>query len=264
MKRPEKLKLETFEETPMGKALTELATELEKQNMPPVELNVIGGFALMLRGIRDPDGITDIDYVGTELSDGFDELADRIGLKYGMGKGWINNDGMLTGDSMEDFELSTGKLHFEHAFTVGPMKINVLDERDLLRMKVIALDTAMAELEASGSFARMKDLKDTYLLMQLQDVHTSEQIEAEFGEYLICGDKTKDLLQLLDAQGPNVTEYAVERQAEKIRAEQERRRTERKERSPFMKNLMANLMRESKDQAFTDAVENLSDSGFQK
>lgn len=242
MERPEKLKLEKFKGTPMGKALTELAAELESRNMPPVELNVIGGFALMLRGIRDPDGITDIDYVGTDLSDGFEELADRIGLKHGMGKGWINNDGMLTGDSMEDFELSTGKLHFEHAFTVGPMKINVLDEKDLLRIKVIAVDTAMVELEIGGGFARTKDFRDIYALMLLQDIRTPKRIDEEFGDYLICGDKTKDLLNLIYTDGPNTAEYAVNRQAERVRAERERRRTENRERSPFMKNLMAGLM----------------------
>lgn len=55
--------MEWLKQTPMGAALLELAEEMEKQDMPPpVTLQVIGGFTLMLRGVRPLTGVTDIDF----------------------------------------------------------------------------------------------------------------------------------------------------------------------------------------------------------
>lgn len=136
--------------TPMYEALADLAKQMNKRQMPPVELNVIGGFALMLHGVRPPDGVTDIDYVGTDLSEDINRLIEEIGEKHNMESGWINKDGMAAGIGMGDFELSTGELHFIPALEVGNITINVLEEKDLLRLKIIAVDTAMTELEATG------------------------------------------------------------------------------------------------------------------
>ena len=76
--------VQEFREMPMFRALMDLAGELEKEQAPPVELNVIGGFALMLRGYRDMGDITDIDYVGSDLSGTLQDITRRVGLKHGM------------------------------------------------------------------------------------------------------------------------------------------------------------------------------------
>lgn len=250
------LSLEKFKNTPMGVALLELADEMKKKQMPPVELNVIGGFALMLRGIRSPDGVTDVDYVGMDLSESFAELSRRIGLKHGMESGWINNDGMLTGDSIEAFELSTGKLHFNHVFTVGDITINVLDERDLLRLKVISVDTAMAELEANGSFARTKDFEDVRALMRSQKVRP-EQLEAEFGEYMICKPNTERLLTKIYVDGPEKASEAIDQYVSSMRKKKMYRKSETQ--SAYMKNLMKNLMKQSDGMVSADSGNSVSD-----
>lgn len=234
------LNLDEFRNTPMCNALTDLANELQSRNLPPVELNVIGGFALMLRGVRNPSDITDIDYVGTDLYEKFNAISNQIGLKHGMEQGWINNDGMLTGDSMEDFELSTGKLHFDHAFTIGNISINVLTERDLLRMKLIAIDTAMTEMEATGEFARRKDFADIKALMELQNL-TPEKVEEEFGEYILCESDTLDLVTIIYKKGHEMAMSAIDKKSEEIKTEQQLYQT--KKRSPYMENLMEQLMR---------------------
>lgn len=229
--------MERFQGTPMFNALMDLAFEIRDQNLPPVELNVIGGFALMLQGVRPATDITDIDYFGPDLSKDINELCHKVGMKHGMESGWINNDGMLAGDSMDDFELSTGPMHFETAFVIGPVTVNVLDEKDLLRLKVIAVDTAMTELEATGDFARRKDFGDIKALMDKLGMGP-EDVETEFEDYILCEPDTNDLISIIYEDGPEKAMTAIDRKARDIRDNQDTDQT----RSPYMENLLSQLM----------------------
>lgn len=170
--------------SPMGKALLELSTQVEDKLKEPITFNVIGGFALMLWNIRDINDTTDIDYIGDPLSLKFKELSDAIGIKHNFVPGWINNDVMLSGISVEDFEYSTGPLHFEEVFSIGKIKINVLNKEDLLRMKLIAIDTNLTAIAQGGDFTRKKDFKDILLL--LEDLHLpTADIRDVYGDYLL-------------------------------------------------------------------------------
>lgn len=230
------IKRKEFEDTPMGSALRELAEEMKKRQMPPVSLNVIGGFALMLRGHREITDITDIDYVGISLYEDLERLSQQIGLKHGMEPGWINNDGMLTGDSVEDFTLSTGELHFEEAFSIGPVTINVLEEQDLLRLKIIAIDTAMTEMDVSGEYARTKDFADVKTLMDAQNM-TPEKIWKTFGSYILCKKETMNLITDIYERGP---EAAADRIAEK-QTEFDVKRASAYRRMPYVASVIDNL-----------------------
>lgn len=233
------ISMDNFKGTPMCKALTDMAEEMERQGMPPVELNVIGGFALMLRGYRDLDSVTDIDYVGAGLPEKLDGIIRQVGLKHNMEPGWINNDGMLTGNSMDDFELSTGKLHFENALQIGKMAINVLDEEDLLRLKLISVDTAMTELEATGDFARRKDFADIEALMHAQGMGP-EAVEERFGRYILC---KPDTMQAVCEIYENGHEKAIETITEKCHQVRDMQKNfAGQARSPFLENLMDSLM----------------------
>lgn len=191
-----------LEGTPMYEALVDLAEKMNKENMPPVELNVIGGFALMLHGVRPADGVTDIDYVGGDLSVDLNRLIEETGRTHRMEPGWINKDGMAAGIGMDDFEMSTGVLHFIPALKVGNITINILEEKDLLRLKIIAVDTAMTELEATGEFARLKDFHDIRDLMDKLEM-TPEEAIAEYGDYMICYPDTGDLIHAIGNEGPD-------------------------------------------------------------
>lgn len=191
-----------LEGTPMYEALVDLAEKMNKESMPPVELNVIGGFALMLHGVRPADGVTDIDYVGDNLPKDLTRLIEETGVTHNMEPGWINKDGMATGMAMTDFELSTGELHFVHAMDVGNISINILEEKDLLRLKIIAVDTAMTELEATGEFARVKDFHDIYTLMNKLEMRPEDAIR-EYSKYMICYPDTGDLIHAIAKNGPD-------------------------------------------------------------
>ena len=239
-----------FKQTPMGKAVTELSERLLEQKMPPVSLNVIGGFALMLREIRDPNDTTDIDYVGRRLPDRFENIANEIGFKHGLGKGWINNDGMLDGTSLEDFEYATGDLHFDPALKIGNILINVLDEKDLLRMKLIAVDTSLSGIELGGEFTRDKDLPDIKVLMERQNI-TPDMLQDKFGDYILS-DATPTLIQAyFDGNEKGVQDVIDEFQAAYEETLRQANKTRPTGRSPFLQNLLDTLERQAAEQEET-------------
>ncbi len=153
-----------YKELPLFKALIELNNALVEQNAPHITLNAVGGFALMVNDVRDKSELTDIDYVGEDLPDLVSKISDKIGIQNNLGRGWINNDIMLSGMSMEDFELATGKLHFLEAFNLDKITVNILTTEDILKLKVIAVDTALSAIDNGGDFTRMKDFKDVLTL----------------------------------------------------------------------------------------------------
>lgn len=175
---------EEFEKMPMGQALIDLGHEMKAKNMDPVDIYVVGGFAMMMHGTRSPDCMTDIDYVGSDLPDAFTRMSDRIGLKHNLGKNWINNELMLTNSSMDEFELSIGKLHFDQTYTVDDIHLHILNEEDLLRMKVIALDTTLSGVQSGEEFTRQRDFADITAMMEKQG-KTCDDIASEFKDYII-------------------------------------------------------------------------------
>jgi hypothetical protein len=152
------------------KALTELDEWLYNQyknEIQPLNLNVIGGFALLLHKVRkDPDEFTDIDFVGRELDPRIKTVADEIGLKYNLGRGWLNNDISLFDDSIDAVEDMVGKIYFEPSgLDLKMINVNAARPQDLLRMKVVAVDTWVMGMPSNEPYTRTKDFQDIKLLM---------------------------------------------------------------------------------------------------
>jgi len=153
-----------YEDKIVYKALVELDEILFNKGIKPFTLNVIGGFALTVSKIRVSD-YTDIDYIGSELEEEIKTIVDEVGIKNGLGRGWINNDCLLSDSTSEELEFITGKLAFHHGFDLKVISVNVLDPDCLLRLKVIAVDTAYAEILSGMPFTRAKDFIDIKALM---------------------------------------------------------------------------------------------------
>ncbi len=150
-----------YDNIALVQAVKELDRRLQEIHIQPFELNVVGGFALLLHKIRkDPSQFTDIDYIGPNLAPDIKAIICEVGNQFGLGADWINNDVLLSGSTLEDMELCTGKLHFSPAFELSTIKVNMLDKMDILRMKVIAIDTSLLGCEFGGTFTRAKDFAD--------------------------------------------------------------------------------------------------------
>lgn len=178
------LDINEYRQYPLYGALYDLNEEMRKANMPAVTLNVCGGFAMMTYGLRDRKGITDVDYVGPKLVEEMEPLVYKAGRKHHLPADWINNDMVLAGFTFEDFEASTGKLHFTPAFRLSRLNINVLQPRDLLRLKILAVDTSLTAIDLGGEFTRTKDLPDIKKLIAFCGV-SFEQAMAQNDDYII-------------------------------------------------------------------------------
>jgi hypothetical protein len=175
-----------YKEKVVYKALEELDRRFSEIGVLPFELNVVGGFAMTVQQIRMSD-YTDIDYIGAPLPTQLREIVDEIGLRFGLGRGWVNSDVLLAGNTLDDLELLTGHLEFKRAFDLSVIKANVLNKKCLLRMKVIAVDTAFAEVEIGGQFARFKDFEDISLLMESMK-YSMDDLTSETSDYVMSPD----------------------------------------------------------------------------
>ena len=106
---------------------------------------------------------------------------------------------MLYGTTFEDLELATGKLHFYTAFELSNLTVEILDEKDLLRLKYIAIDTSLTAISEGGDFTRQKDLKDIVNLSKSLNI-SIEQMQEMYKEYTISC-KTTELLNIYKEKG---------------------------------------------------------------
>ena len=172
-----------YREKVVYKALEEFDSRLYDMGAKPFELKVVGGFALLLEQIRMND-YTDIDYVGKPLGKDVSKLVDQIGLEYGLGRGWLNNDVMMSGLDLDEFEYATGELKFNHVADLKVISLYALDKSSILRMKVIAIDTSYMAAENDGDFTRAKDFKDVKLLMESLGC-SMKQLKDETEEFVL-------------------------------------------------------------------------------
>ncbi|MDY6280724.1 MAG: hypothetical protein SPL63_11475 [Roseburia faecis] len=181
------------------KALYLLNGKMEEHDLAPIELNVCGGFAMMANGLRDPDCRTDIDFAGKDLAYEVKALSKEVAKETGIDKDWLNNDMVLSGYSLEDFSLSTGALHFDPMFDMSKIRVNVLEPRDLLKLKMISIDTSMTAIEYGGDFTRMKDFKDVEILLKHEHL-TIDEACRKYRNNLIS-DTTQKILHAYEEGG---------------------------------------------------------------
>lgn len=146
----------------------------------PFELNVIGGFAMLLNGIRPSvqgATYTDVDYIGAGFPPLIELAVKEVGIAYGLGKDWINNDALLYGSTIEELEILTGPLHFEKIRELKVITIKALIPEDLLRMKLLAVDTALMAVDAGDEFTRSKDMPDIKYLVEFLGITSIELLK---------------------------------------------------------------------------------------
>lgn len=228
-------------EGPMFEALEELDQELEEKGIHNLSLKVVGGFALMVNGVRPADAITDIDYIGPELSREIYNISEEVGKNNGMPEKWINNDLLLTGTTLEDLEYSTGELHFDKVKTkLKNIKLEVLCPEDLLKMKIIAIDTNLSAIEFGGDFTRAKDYPDILKLMNITKKSISD-IRNKYQDLLISAG-TLQSITIFEKYGPEgIREFT--KKLTKAKLEQSLAKNTNYERSSYIENVLNNALK---------------------
>jgi len=167
------------------RALTDLDNELRELVKEPIELNTIGGFALILNNVRkNPDEYTDIDFVGQDFDSKIRSIIGKVGMRHNLGQNWLNNDVSAIDSSIESLELMVGEVEFKPILEMQSLKLNAARPEDILRMKVVAIDTWIMAMPENEPYTRTKDFGDIELLLK----HTSKNLntlKAETNEYVI-------------------------------------------------------------------------------
>lgn len=159
-------------------ALVALNEKLKEAGAMPIELEVVGDFALLRHHIRkDPNAVTSIEYFGEDLSDYIEDAARKIGFKYNLGAHWLNNDIPYALGSKDEVEDMLGKLRFLPSINMSHINISILDKKDLLRLKTIIVDQEFIFCtDFNTPFDRKTDLKDI--------VTIAEDLRIDLSEYL--------------------------------------------------------------------------------
>jgi len=154
------------------RALADLDSRLP-DNQKQIDLYVVGGYALQLMGVRtDIAEATDVDYIGTTFDIGVKALLDAVGLKYGLGKGWINNDLLLNeSDSLSELEALVGKLEFIKVDlpALQHFQIYAAIPESVLRMKIVAIDTTLTQYldeTSANDYVRPQDFGDVTMIVK--------------------------------------------------------------------------------------------------
>lgn len=250
-KEEELLNIEDFKNYPLFRAVIELNDKMKEMDLEKIELNVVGGFALMIKGYRDANGVTDVDYVGPELSRKVKEVADEVGYKNHIGSDWINNDCLMSGTTLEDLEYSTGKLHFEEVFDLDKIKVNVLDAEDLLRLKLIAIDTQLCAVDSVSlsEFTRYKDFKDVKTLLEKQEV-SIEYIRQNADKYGLVDKNTPRVIQAYMTRGIKGAKIEMRKCYEEERSTEPCSFSNDYVASPVINNMLSQAMKRAREEDY--------------
>lgn len=192
-------------------ALKDLDALMVENDIPPVNLKIIGGFALLCHNVRkDTVSYTDIDYIGPEMSKDLMELAKQVGMKHHLGTHWINNDFLLTGNTLEDIEEITGKLRFTDSYRLNRIHLDILSKTDLLKLKIIAIDTSLTAVASESTFSRVKDLSDISLLVNDLSIDLDKFIRNLEAKNLLINENTKRVVETYMNYGITAAQELVE------------------------------------------------------
>lgn len=184
--------MERLANNPLIKTIFEMNKELEILNTSRIEVNIISGFALLVsildKDVNIPQYLSDLKEISIKVADKFSEPGD-----------WFNIDLLLTGTTLDELEYTTGYLSFRQAFELSKIRVNVIETKDLLRLKLSLLDKALAELEFEGSFNSYKDLDEIIAIID-KFGYNKNTLNEEFGKD-IFNENLIDVIYLYKEKG---------------------------------------------------------------
>ena len=124
-------------------ALMDLDEKFYKLNIVPFEVKIIDDFVL----IDEPIVSINDRKKNISSSDEIKGIIKEVGDLYQLNNNWFSDDMTLANKSLKDLEWITGKLTFHEKMNMAIITVNVLDFIDILRMKIITLDSIISNSE---------------------------------------------------------------------------------------------------------------------
>jgi len=153
------------------KALEILDTRLVTSGCSPVEIRIVGGFALILHGIRETGFTQDIASMTRDFEPQVKQLIAEIGKELGLKLGWLNADMVL--DDPEIIEMIIGETHFDQFGDYQALDVKVADLTTLLKLKIVAAgDTILAH----DSIEYERHARDLVALLKEMNIDSVEKL----------------------------------------------------------------------------------------
>jgi hypothetical protein len=117
-------------------ALSSLDGRLAEAESDPVEVRIVGGFALILHDVRETGFTQDIDSMTRDFEPQVKRLIAQTGKELGIKLGWLNADMVL--DDPEVISMVIGETNFEDFGDYRVLNVKVADLPTLLKLKIVA------------------------------------------------------------------------------------------------------------------------------
>ncbi|MDR1358783.1 MAG: hypothetical protein LBJ48_05465 [Coriobacteriales bacterium] len=169
-------------------ALSSLDNKLAKAGSDPVEIRIVGGFALILRGVRETGFTQDIDSMTRDFDPQVKQLIAQTGRELGLKLGWLNADMVL--DDPEVISMIVGEMNFENFESFDDYRVlhvSVADLPTLLKLKIVAAgDTLLVR----DDIEHERHARDLVALLNALEIDSAESLmsiaplSAEYPELL--------------------------------------------------------------------------------
>lgn len=152
-------------------ALSTLDQRLEAIGSDPIELRIVGGFALILHDIRETGFTQDIDSMTRDFEPDVKRLIAEIGKELDLKLGWLNADMVL--DDPEIISVIIGDTNFDDFGDYRVLKVQVADLPTLLKLKIVAAgDTLLVR----DDIEHERHARDLVALMKALDIDTVDKL----------------------------------------------------------------------------------------
>lgn len=153
-------------------ALHALDEELRSLDLPePVQIRATGGFALLVRGLREDGYTVDIDTITEDYDEAVRDAINTVARELHLEQDWINNQ--ATGDSVEQTTNMLDAVFIAQDYGLDHIDLQVADVPTLTRAKAIVVDV-------DAMSGRTRDWDDLLSLLDHQGVSSYSQFCREY------------------------------------------------------------------------------------
>ena len=190
-----------------------------------IEIKSIGGYALMMYGIRDVNTTKDIDTVTENYSDEVENAILEVAKELNLPNDWLNNDPVF--DNNPDITIEILELLFYELKTnLKMIKLYMPNLDGLLKAKLLAYQDTLDRVDAGQNhFLREHDLQDIKSILKFKDITSYEEyldvvelfdpsttpnldlVNKEVKKFLDRGDSLEEIKELL----ATLNDYLVEK-----------------------------------------------------